>query len=102
MARTSDAPRAHETMRDITRVLLTSGNERVSDDGQLDERRRLSRPEHTLRGRAEVGVLRGVDVRHECLRVAVDEREPGALDLHANPVSLEKTVILRVHVDPRP
>ena len=34
------------------------------------------------------------DIRHESLRIAVDYREPAALNLHHNPVSFLKGVIV--------
>ncbi len=47
-----------------------------------------------LRGRDEVGRLREKDVRHELLRVPIDDREPGALHLHHDAVPGLKRVIV--------
>ena len=44
-------------------------------------------------------VLRLEDVRHELLRIAVDQREPRALHLHHDLVPLPEPVMLHVQVD---
>src|SRR5262249_15676299 len=79
--------------------MTSSWNHRMLDDLYLHVRRPVLRAEDLLRRGAEIGLLRLEDVRHERMRIPIDEREPAALYLHANLVSLEESVILRVQVD---
>src|SRR5215510_3123316 len=72
---------------------------RRADDRQRDIRRRVLRPIHALRRRAEIGVLRFEDVRHERLRIAIDQREPRALHLNADLVALHEAITLCVQID---
>ena len=59
-----------------------------------DVRRIPARAEHSLGRRLKVRLFREEDVRHESLRVAIDHREPSALNLHHDPVSLLEDVIV--------
>ena len=54
----------------------------------------LAAAEDALRRRLKVRVSRQEDIRHEALRVAIDQREPGALDLHHDPVARTEHVIV--------
>src|SRR5438132_5125650 len=65
-------------------------------DWKRDMRRILRRAIDAVRGRSEIGSLCLKDVRHEGLRIAIDEREPRALHLHHQTMSFEKRVVLRV------
>src|SRR5439155_1665670 len=56
----------------------------------------LRRAIDAVRGRSKIGSLCLKDVRHEGLRIAIDEREPRALHLHHHTMSFEKRVVLRV------
>src|SRR5262249_40607811 len=62
------------------------------DQMHLEPRRMLRRVVDLLRGFLEVARTRRVDV-DKLLRVAVDEREPGALDLHHDAVPGAKRVV---------
>src|SRR5256885_14830124 len=52
-----------------------------------------------LRGSDEVVRRRVVDAWHEFLRVAIDQREPGGLDLDHQAMALEKYVIVAAERD---
>src|SRR5206468_665713 len=69
------------------------------DHRNLDVRRGATSPEDPLRRSLEIRILRLEDVRNELLRISIDEREPAALHLHLNPVTLAEAVILGVQVD---
>src|SRR5215475_12660994 len=53
-----------------------------------------ARAEHPLGRALKVRFLREEDVRRESLGVAVDHREPGALHLNHDPVSLQEDVVV--------
>src|SRR6187402_185938 len=57
-------------------------------------RRLLARSKYPLRGLLKIGILCEEDIRHELLRIAVDEREPGALHLDHDPVSFLEHVVV--------
>jgi hypothetical protein len=65
----------------------------------LDARGLGRRAVHAVRRRAEVPGRRLEDVRHERLRVAVDDREPRALDLDHDPVAALERVVLGVQAN---
>src|SRR5260221_10415344 len=46
-----------------------------------------------------VRIARLVNVLHKLLRVAIDQREPRALHLHHDPMSLQKDVVVRMQPD---
>ncbi len=66
-------------------------------------RRQILRSVDAHRCRLEVRLGRRVDVRHERLRIAIDEREPGALHLNHQPVAFLERVkdVLQLIVDRR-
>ena len=64
-----------------------------------DMRRILRRTIDTLSRRLEVAVAGLEYVRHIFLRVAIDQRKPGALHLHHDLVPLAKTVMTPVQID---
>src|SRR5262249_45387396 len=54
----------------------------------------LACPKYLLGGFLEIRLTCEEDVRHEPLRVTVNYREPGALDLYHHPVSFQKRVVV--------
>src|SRR5947207_803955 len=74
-----EAPRRHWTL-----PLGPLTNSRIlchRQYSQPDARRMLGRPQHAVRGLLIVVGLGQIDIGHELLRIAIDQREPGALDL---------------------
>src|SRR5688572_29876669 len=72
-------------------------------DAELQAGGMFGRMVDPLRGPLVVFRFREVDVRHERLRIAIDQREPGALDLHHQPMTLAEAVqhIQQLEADPR-
>src|SRR5712692_8192846 len=62
----------------------------------FDTRRKARRAINSLRRLPVVGLLRFKDIRHEHLRVAIDNRKPAALHLHHDMVPFLENVIRRV------
>jgi hypothetical protein len=73
---------ASAALPDAMTLSSSRHDRRLRKDGQREMRRQVFRAIDPHRRRLEVRLLCRVDVRHVCLRIAVDEREPGALDLH--------------------
>src|SRR5262245_6698520 len=69
---------------------------RTEDHRDRDVRCLRARAVNAVRGRAEVFGARLENVRDERLGIAVDDREPAALDLDHDPVPLAKRVTLRM------
>src|SRR6266852_8581890 len=66
---------------------------------ERDARRILLRAVDSLRGFLKVGLLGFENIGNKFLRVAVDDREPSALDLHHNAVSLLENVVRGVQIN---
>ncbi len=69
------------------------------DNRKLHTRGRRRRPIDLLRRHLKIPFLRVEYIRHELLRVAVDDREPGALYLYHYLMALFKYVISSMQVD---
>src|SRR5262249_48898824 len=89
---TRGGKRTHTTRRTLESASLLQ-NLHVDRGGVL------RRAMHLLACNLKVGVLRFEDVGHELLWVAIDEWEPGALDLHHDLVPLAETMMVPVQVD---
>src|SRR5262245_2937309 len=72
---------------------------RTGDDGNFHARSVIRRPIHAVRRRPKVLGRSLEDVGHERLRVAVDDGEPGALDLDHDPMAALKSVVLSVKAE---
>src|SRR5262245_52953070 len=79
------------------RGVIVPGSLRASlllrcQDSDLDRCGLLGSAPDSLRRLGEVLFLRPVDVGHELLRIAIDQREPGRLNLDHHPMALPKRV----------
>ena len=57
-------------------------------------RRQIGRAIDSLRRRNEISRFRLIDAGHELLRIAVDHRKPGRLNLHHDAMALQKDMIV--------